>query len=229
MIAIVQSAGVLVVWTTMLGASRMFNRLDPYITSAAICYKPVDELFAEDFRYFDKDGFELNIAEQKYYSAMNFPIHYPILNHTCWQVPWYDCVPTDHGLFLDHAMLLQRCLYSGQAKEQLQSLIKVIPLAQSLLQIKPKWGYDFDLNAVNDQGEVYEVLHVENDSTNYDAFCERRIIFEQIVKRTDWVDVAKQVWNRREEWQHLKGFDQNHWKANFVLGWDRSEYLEKTI
>ena len=206
----------------------MFKRLDPYIISKAVCVNPVDGLTADDFQYFDIDGFELNKAEQKFYAAMNFPIHYPILNHVCWQVPWYEC-EIDNGLYLDHAMLLQRCNYSGHAREQLEQLSHSIPQAQALLQVKQKWGYDFDLNAISPDGTIYEVLHVENDSTDYDRFSERKLVFEQTVKHTDWVDVAQQIWKHRDEWQHLKGFDQNHWKANFVLGWDKSEYLEKTI
>lgn len=207
----------------------MFKRLDPRITSQAVCFKPVDDLIAEDFLYFDKDGFELNIAEQKFYSAMDFPIHYPILNHTCWQVPWYQCEMPGSNLYLDHAMLLQRCNYAGPAREQLEELATTIPQARLLLQVKQKWGYDFDLNAVAEDGTIYEVLHVEDDSTDYDRFAERTVLFEQVVKHTDWKDVADRVWQHRDEWQHLKGFDQNHWKAKFVLGWDRSEYLEKTI
>jgi hypothetical protein len=39
--------------------------------------------------------------------------------------------------------------------------------------------------------------------------------------------VAKTVWDRRNEWQHLKGFEQNHWRAREILDWPQAEYLEK--
>ena len=200
---------------------------DTNITSNAVCLKTVDNLEKSDFQYFDKDGFELNIAEQKFYSAMDHPIHHPILNHVCWQVPWVTMDDNEHGLFLDHAMALVRCSYSGDAREQLKSLKPSIAQVQQLLQIKPKWGYDFDLNAISDDGTVYEVLHIEYDSRDFDVFSESQTNFEQYVKRADWVSIAKHIWNLRSEWQHLKGFDQNHWKANYILGWKQSEYLEK--
>jgi hypothetical protein len=137
----------------------MFQVHDSSIDSNIFCSKSVNDLKKEDFQYFDKDGFELNIAERKFYSAMNYPIHYPILNHCCWQEPWYSMNENDHGLFLDHSMILARCGYNGTAFEQLQSIKKEIPQVQQLIQIKPKWGYDFDLNAISDDGTVFEVLH----------------------------------------------------------------------
>lgn len=207
----------------------MFIRYDTYVTSNPTCSKSVDDLNEQDFRYFDKDGFELNSAEQKFYAAMDYPIHHPILNHVCWQVPWYSLPENENKLFLDHAMVLQRCHYQDKAREQLESISEHIPAAKYLLQIRPKWGYDFDLNAVSNDGTAYEVLHVEYDTNNYDTFCERMIMFEQIVKRTDWFSVAEEIWQRRDEWYTLKGYDQNHWKAKYILGWDQAEYLEKAI
>lgn len=205
----------------------MFQIYDSNINSNIFCFKSVNDLTKEDFQYFDKDGFELNIAEQKFYSAMNFPIHHPILNHCCWQVPWYVMEENEYGLFLDHSMTLARCGYTGAARDQLESIKKDIPQAQQLLQIKPKWGYDFDLNAISDDGTVFEVLHIEYDSRDYDLFAQSQLMFEQFVKRTDWINASKTVWEKRDEWQHLKGFEQNHWKANYLLGWKQAEYLEK--
>lgn len=205
----------------------MFQIHDSHINSSIFCSKSVENLEKQDFFYFDKDGFELNIAEQKFYSAMEYPIHYPILNHVCWQVPWYTMNENEHGLFLDHSMTLARCGYTGQAREQILQLKNIIPQAQQLLQIKPKWGFDFDLNAISSDGTVFEVLHIEYDSRNYDQFIEKQIMFEQFVKRTDWVRAAKDIWAYREDWQNLKGYDQNHWKANYLLGWQQAEYLEK--
>ena len=100
-------------------------------------------------------------------------------------------------------------------------------MAQQLIDTIPKWGFDFDLNAVAPDGTVYEVLHVEYDSRNYQTFKERMISFEYTVRHTDWIAVAETVWNRRNEWQHLKGFEQNHWRAREILDWPQAEYLEK--
>ena len=193
------------------------------------CSKEVSELAAEDFRYYDKDGFELNIAEQKFYSAMGHPIWYGILNHCCWQEPWFELEIGDHNLILDHSMFLCRCDYEGAALEQLRSLKTSIPLTDYLLRSKKKWGFDFALDAIADDGTVYEVLHIEWDHYDYDVFKNRIICFEYEVRHTDWKDAADRVWQQRDQWKNLQGFDQNHWKAKYLLGWSKAEYTEKTV
>ena len=203
------------------------DRQDHALVSNPVCFKAVESLSKEDFQYFDKDGFELNQAERKFYSAMNYPTHHPILNHTCWQEPWF--ILEDDNLFLDHAIILHRCSYAGNAQSQLEKLAKTIPQARMLLQARQKWGYDFDLNAVAPSGEVFEVLHIEYDSIDYNTFQDNLIYTEFMIRHTDWKDAAQRVWNKRDQWKHLKGFDQNHWKANFLIGWSKSETLEKAI
>lgn len=197
--------------------------------SNPVCTKAVNDLTANDFRYYDKDGFELNQAEQKFYSAMNLPINDPILNHHCWQEPWFELEKDDLGLILDHCMFLCRCNYEKDAAEQLNELKQKIPLADYLLRTRKKWGFDFALDAVTEDGTAYEVLHVEYDNYDYEHFKNRMINFEWSVRHIDWQDAAKQIWQQRDQWQHLKGFDQNHWKAEYLLGWNKSEYTEKTV
>ena len=205
----------------------MFLRHNVTLMSDPRCFKAITDIEASDFKYFDKDGFELNSIERKYYAAMNHPIHYPLLNHCCWQEPWFELERDDLGLFLDHSMFLCRCEYGGAAREQLNDLQKTYPLARQLLDIKTKWGFDFDLNAIADDGTIYEIIHIEFDSRNYENFKNRMINFDYIVRHSDWLDIAKDIWARRDQWQDLKGFEQNHWKAKHILGWDKAEYLEK--
>lgn len=206
----------------------MFRRREVTVKSNPVCLKSVEILETEDFRYYDKDGFELNQAEQKFYAAMGYPIQYPILNHHCWQEPWFELERHDLGLILDHSMFLCRCNYSGEAEDQLQSLKEYIPTADYLLKTKPKWGFDFALDAVKD-GEVFEVLHVEYDHRDFEHFRNHMINFDWTVRHTDWQDAADRIWQHRDQWQQLKGFDQNHWKAEFLLGWKKAEYTEKTV
>jgi hypothetical protein len=192
------------------------------------CRNPVAYLCADDFRYFDKDGFELNHAERKFYDAQGYNIHNGILNHYCWDQHWIDLWP-DHQLYLDHAMVLYRCGYAGDARLQLSEFRNECAQAALLMQVKPKWGFDFDLNALTADGIPYEVLHIEYDNYDYDTFCQRMTEFEQIVVSTDWRHVAQSVWSHRSEWQGLRGYDQNHWKAKHILDWDLAEYLEKAL
>jgi len=206
----------------------MFRRFDITLMSNPSCYRQIENLDPTDFQFYDKDGFELNLAEQKFYDAMQFPIYYPILNHHCWQEPWFELENTNLGLILDHSMFLCRCSYSGAALEQLKQLKKTTPLADYLLRTKIKWGYDFALDAVRDD-HTFEVLHVEYDNNDFDQFRNSMIHFDWQVRHLDWNDAADRIWARRDQWQQLKGFDQNHWKAEYLLGWKKSEYTEKAV
>lgn len=203
----------------------MINRCTYQLISNPCCLNPVDDLVAEDFYYYDKDGFELNIAEQKFYQQNNLPLN-SCLNHYCCQQPWFKI--NSDKLILDHSLILHRARYIGQAYDQLAKLKSQWPLAEFLLQTKQKWGLDFALDAVIDE-TVFEVIHVEYDSYNYDFFSNKLIAFEQLIKHTDLIDAAERVWSQRDQWQHLKGFEQNHWKANYLIGWQRAEYTEKAI
>jgi hypothetical protein len=205
----------------------MFKRQDYTLISNPYCTNAVENLDALDFQYYDKDGFELNIAEQKFYSAMNYPIQHALLNHTCWQQPWFT-LDQQSSLILDHSAFLCRCAYAGDAAKQLQQLSKSVPQSFWLSNTKAKWGFDFALDAVQDN-QMFEVLHIEYDSRNFDTFNQNIIKFECAVKHTDWQDAADRVWQHRDQWQHLTGFEQNHWKAEFLLGWRRAEYTEKAV
>lgn len=207
----------------------MLKRFDVKIISNPTCNIPIKDINADDFRYYDKDGFELNLAEQDYYRLMGYPIDHPILNHVCWQEPWFELEDKNKNLILDHSMILHRCNYSDSAFYQLTELKSKIPEADYLLKTKSKWGFDFALDAVDSENNTYEVLHIEYDNRNYDVFSDRMINFEYSARHIDWFDAAKRILKEKDKWIHLKGFAQNNWKANFLLGWKKAEYTEKSL
>lgn len=207
----------------------MFRRHQVTLMSNPSCTKKIEGLEAVDFRYYDKDGFELCSAEQKFYAAMQYPINYPCLNHTCWQEPWFELEKGVDNLILDHSLFLCRCNYDKAALDQLTELKGKFPLADLLIRTRRKWGFDFALDTVSPDGTVYEILHVEYDNYDYENFKNRMIHFEWIVRHTDWHDAAKRIWAQRDSWQHLQGFEQNNWKAQYLLKWQKAEYTEKTI
>lgn len=206
----------------------MFKRFDVTLISNPICNKPVNDLYEQDFAYYDKDGFELCKAEQKFYHAMHYPINNPILNHTCWQETWFELENKQTNLILDHCMFLCRCEYEDAARRQLETIKESCPLSDLLLKTKPKWGFDFALDAVIN-GEVFEVLHIEYDHRDYETFSNRMISFDYRVRHTNWNDAAQRVYDSRNQWQGLTGFEQNNWKAKYLLGWSKAEYTEKSI
>lgn len=180
-----------------------------------------------DFQYYDKDGFELTLAEQKFYDAMGYPIYYGALNHTCWQEQWFF-IGTNDKLLLDHCLILHRADFSGYALEQLQQLKKEIPQASFLINCKRKWGFDFALDGIDSSGDCFEVVHIEYDNLMYDKFCDQLEKTEKQIYNIDWFDAARRIELNKDKWQHLKGFEQNHWKAEYLLNWSRAEVLEKT-
>lgn len=198
----------------------------PVVNPRPVCSKSADGIVASDFLFYDKDGFELNIAEQKFYRASGFPLN-DVLNHLSWQEQWFTI--ESNTLMLDHCIILHRCSYDGDARDQLMELAKDEPRARLLVQTRAKWGYDLALDAVAPSGEVFEVLHVEQDSTDYNDFMNRKERFEDEIFHIDWGDVAARVWERREQWRHLQGFEQNNWKSKFILGWSKAESIEKCV
>lgn len=204
----------------------MFRNVGCKVVKDPTCVK-IAALKKDDFFYFDKDGFELSVAEHKFYRAMGFPIDIPILNHSCWQEPWLE-IDEDVPLLLDHCMILHRADFNGYALEQLKALRESVPQASFLINCRKKWGFDFALDGIDVDGNCFEVVHIEYDSVNYDSFCNQLGITEKQIYNIDWMDASKSIQHHKDSWQHLKGFEQNHWKAEFLLNWSRAEYLEKT-
>jgi hypothetical protein len=190
------------------------------------CSSTVNDTFTkEDFLYFDKDGFELNSAEQKFYQAEGHDLSQRILNHCSWQQSWL-CLDENQNFLLDHSMILYRCSYRDAARQQILNLSVEYPYAKLLLQVKEKWGLDFALDAdVN--GEIIEILHIEWDTRNFNEFLDKKHSLEQQLVNFDWIDIRNKIYQQKDQWQCLRGFAQNHWKANYILGWTQAEFLEK--
>lgn len=205
----------------------MFLVQDYHTISDPVCGVAAQDLTPADFLYYDKDGFELNSAEQRYYQAQGLPLQ-SCLGHRCCQQTWFQMRPTA-GLFLDHSLVLQRARYVGEAREQLLAMRDRVPQADFIVRTQVKWGLDFALDAVSEGGTMFEVLHIEYDSRDYRRFLDRLQALEFHIRHTDWPHAAAQIWNHRDSWLNLRGFEQNHWKAHFLLGWSRAEYTEKSL
>jgi hypothetical protein len=197
---------------------------DYWLSANPTLRKAVNEPLPRDFLYYDKDGFELCIAEQSYYIANDIQLD-PCLNHLCCQQPWLSV----EGAFTDHALILHRFDYSEEARKQLTLMHSTIPQAGWLLQTKQKWGYDLALDSVTDYGHMFEVIHIEFDTYDFVQFKEALEKVQEQIARMDWREASNQIWRNRDRWGHLKGFVQNHWKANYLFGWDKAEYTEKAI
>lgn len=173
-------------------------------------------------KYFDKDGYEVPaVLERAYYQAQGITLDHDVQYHIAPVQEWYtDIENSEHGLVLDHCMLLTRYAFADEAREQLVQVSRTRPILQKLLNIKPKWGIDFSLDYVS-YDVVMEVIHIEQDFDNVDAANEAKLRLESIIDNTDWYDGAMRLWQRKDEWINLSSDDHSDYKAQF-FGWHRA-------
>ena len=191
---------------------------NPYLT------KPIQRQLVETlpFKDFDKDGYEVPTPlEFLHYEANDIELNREIQYHVAPVQEWYrDIEQSEHGLVLDHCMLLTRYGFAGEAREQIEEVCKNRPILQKLLNIKPKWGIDFSLDYVT-HNIVMEVIHIEQDFDNLDEAQEAKERLEHIIDNTDWYDGAMMLYAKKHEWMGLSSDDHSDYKAQF-FGWHRA-------
>ena len=198
--------------------------LKPKFTNSPYLTKPIQQLDAETLplRDFDKDGYEVPTPlEYLHYEANGVELNREIQYHVAPVQEWYtDVEQSEHGLVLDHCMLLTRYAFAGEARQQIVEVSKNRPILQKLLNIKPKWGIDFSLDFVT-HDIVMEVIHIEQDFDNVDEAEQAKAKLEYLIESTDWFDGAMQLYKRKHEWQNLSSDDHSDYKAQF-FGWHRA-------
>ena len=198
--------------------------LYPEFTNFPFLTKPIARHQVENlpFKDFDKDGYEVPTPlEWLHYEANGIDLNREIQYHIAPVQEWYrDIEQSEHGLVLDHCMLLTRYAFAGDAREQIQEVCANRPILQKLLNIKPKWGIDFSLDFVT-HNIVMEVIHIEQDFDNIDEALAAKERLEQIIDSTDWYDGALMLHARKHEWENLSSDDHSDYKAQF-FGWERA-------
>ena len=198
--------------------------LHPKFTTLPFLTNPIERSLVETlpFKDFDKDGYEVPTPlEHLHYEANGVELNREIQYHIAPVQEWYtDVESSEHGLVLDHCMLLTRYAFAGPAREQIVEVSKNRPILQKLLNIKPKYGIDFSLDYVT-HDIVMEVIHIEQDFDSLDAAEEAKFKLENIIDNTDWYDGAMRLFNRKNEWETLSSDDHSDYKAQF-FGWARA-------
>jgi len=198
--------------------------LFPEFNSDAYLTKPIERNLVETlpFKDFDKDGYEVPTPlEHLHYEENGIELNREIQFHIAPVQEWYrDIEQSEHGLVLDHCMLLTRYAFAGAARDQIQEVCINRPILQKLLNIKPKWGIDFSLDYVT-HDVVMEVIHIEQDFDTVDEAYAAKQRLESIIDNTDWYEGAMQLWKRKDEWQNLSSDDHSDYKAQF-FGWERA-------
>ena len=205
------------------GKMKLVN-LQPNFTNSPYLTNPIEHSEAQELslRDFDKDGYEVPAPlEIAYYQANNVNLNREIQYHIAPVQEWYhDLEQSEHGLVLDHCMLLTRYAFAGEAREQLIEISAQRPIVQKLLSIKPKYGIDFSLDYVT-HDVIMEVIHIEQDFSSLDDANEAKERLESIINNTDWYQGAIDLYKKKHEWENLSSDDHSDYKAQF-FGWHRA-------
>jgi len=198
--------------------------LHPKFTNHPYLETPINQQLVETlpFKDFDKDGYEVPTPlEHLHYEANGIELNREIQFHIAPVQEWYrDIEQSEHGLVLDHCMLLTRYAFGGEAREQIKKVCANRPILQKLLNIKPKWGIDFSLDYVT-HDVVMEVIHIEQDFDNVEEAYDAKERLEHIINNTDWYEGAMRLYQRKDEWINLSSDDHSDYKAQF-FGWERA-------
>ena len=198
--------------------------LKPKFTNSPYLTKPIQQLDAETLplRDFDKDGYEVPAPlELAYYRANDVIMNTKIQYHIAPVQEWFtDTENSEHGLVLDHCMILTRYALAGEAREQLEEVAKNRPIVNKLLSIKPKYGIDFSLDYVT-HDVIMEVIHIEQDFTTLEEANEAKERLEHIIDTTDWYQGVVDLQRKKHEWENLSSDDHSDYKAQF-FGWHRA-------
>ena len=198
--------------------------LKPEFTNSPYLTIPIQQLDAETLplRDFDKDGYEVPAPlELEYYKSNNVIMNTEIQYHIAPVQEWFtDTEKSEHGLVLDHCMILTRYALAGEAREQLEEVAKNRPIVNKLLSIKPKYGIDFSLDYVT-HDVIMEVIHIEQDFTTLEEANEAKEKLEHIIDTTDWYQGVVDLQRKKHEWETLSSDDHSDYKAQF-FGWHRA-------
>ncbi|GAA5080758.1 hypothetical protein [Lysobacter panacisoli] len=180
---------------------------------------------------FDQGGYDLSPLEKLFAAAngQKFCAHRE--HRHAIRSTWLVSPSTKNdGAVLNHALLLERKGFAGEALDQLKDWAQANPLMYKLVKLRPKWGLDFSMDYADRDGNVFEVLHFEYDSFVYEEIQTRVGKYTEYFMSVDWDDCAKRVLAHRDEWIDL-GFEaQSAWKCDFfgieherfkMVAWER--------
>lgn len=162
---------------------------------------------------FDQNGYHLTKAEQAFLGCNGYEV-VERRHEDCMRYDWITWEKRD-GAHINHSDLFERKGFYSVALEQISYIAEENnPMLWKLVKMKPKWGIDISIDYVSPDA-VFEVFHYEWDSFEYEAVQEKKEEIENFIVHKDWDDIAKLLWNRKNEWLNLDFFDQTQWRTNF--------------
>ena len=161
---------------------------------------------------FDQNGYHLTKAEQAY---LKYNGYKPIerRHEDCLRYDWLVWDKRE-GAHINHSDLFERKGFAKDAKKQILEISKINPMLHKLIKMKPKWGIDISIDYVSENA-VFEVFHYEWDSFNFNAVIDKKGEIEEFMLKNDWDDIAKTLWNKKDEWYNLDFFEQTQWRTDY--------------
>jgi hypothetical protein len=175
---------------------------------------------------YDKDGFDLTKLEQIVYEQNDYKLHW-ILNRKLFARPWHIIDSVYPQLYIDHSILLMRCDFIDECYDKISLMAKTDKRALFILKTKKKWGIDIDINWIEDD-EIYEIIHLEHDSYDYEDACVIKEKIESYFMLADIADMANKIKKNKDVWSQFNGLRQNDWKAKY-FGFNISEDTVKSF
>lgn len=193
-------------------------QLDPngYLTRPIqLEYQSFYRPYRHDVDLFDQGGYDLTLLEQRYYRANDVP-YAAHRYRAAAKLKWFaQDENKQSGALINHTMLLQRYGYAGEALEQLERWAQQCPSYYKVSKIRPKWGYDFSIDYVSSNGDVFEVLHFEYDQFDYPQVQEKLDAHQRLFLDIDWDDAGLSILHHRDQWYHLPFREQSNWKCQY--------------
>lgn len=161
---------------------------------------------------FDQNGYHLTKAEQAFLGCNGYQT-IERRHEDCMRYDWILWDKRD-GAHINHSDIFERKGFSSDALEQLYSIAPTNPMLYKLIKMKPKWGIDISIDYVSPDA-VFEVFHYEWDSFDYEQVMEKKLEIEKFLLNLDWDDVAKDLWEKKDDWFFLDFFEQTKWKTDY--------------
>ena len=164
---------------------------------------------------FDQNGFDMTKLERLYAKKNLWKISKVRADHWVIKQDWFTSEPCTTGAHINHALLFERKGFAGEALEQLKTFAEKVNTIYKVSEMRSKWGLDFSIDYADAQGNVFEVLHWEWDSFEYDEIIEKKKYMDDFLLTIDWNEQAQRLLDCKSEWHHLGFFEQSEYKSNF--------------
>jgi len=200
----------------------LFKANDVKIIKDLRLEKPLQEWNDWNLDFFDREGYQLNKIEKAYHEVNDVFIHTEdrmarrvsensldvVLQH------WFTQIKEHPNIFIDHAHILHRFGFAGDALDQLINESNIYPKLNKLVFTKPKYGLDFAIDWI-DERQVVELFHIELDVRDYYKFKDIVEKLQMFIHSTDWEHAAKKFIDKKSEWSGLDEYEQAIYKAKF--------------